>query len=100
MAQSQAQYTPAQILDLGRRAEADGRQDYALQLFRHLAEHYPGDPGTEPRRGEAPEHAVDRIEIFVDVFDRAQRVEQGAVCGQLRVGGDCPHHVLLFVRGG
>ena len=35
------QFTPAQILMTGQRAEAEGRHDFAVQFFRHLTEHYP-----------------------------------------------------------
>lgn len=35
------QFTPAQVLDAARRAEAEGRADYAQQFYRHLVEKYP-----------------------------------------------------------
>ena len=41
MAQTQVQYSPAQILDAARRAEADGRREYASQYFRLLVDQYP-----------------------------------------------------------
>jgi hypothetical protein len=34
------QFTPRQLLDAGRRAEAEGQLDHAIQLYRHLADHY------------------------------------------------------------
>ena len=36
------QFTPAQVLDAGRRAEAEARVEYAVQFYRHLVDHYPG----------------------------------------------------------
>ncbi len=44
MVQSQLNYTPAQLLDAARHAEADGRGECAEQLFRHLLEHFPSAP--------------------------------------------------------
>lgn len=40
MAQGTPQFTPAQILEAGRRAEADGRVEYAVQFYRHLTDHH------------------------------------------------------------
>lgn len=40
MAQSKQQFTPDQILEAGRRAEAQGQTDYALQFYKHLMEHH------------------------------------------------------------
>jgi hypothetical protein len=37
-----ATYTPAQILDMGRRAEAQGNFDYATQFYAYLTESFPG----------------------------------------------------------
>jgi len=34
------QYTPVQVLQAARRAEAEGKMDYALQFYRHLVEHH------------------------------------------------------------
>ena len=61
------QFTPAQVLDAARRAEAEGRIDYAQQFYRHLVEKYPstgeaamartslarfgGEPGMAPAFG-------------------------------------------------
>jgi hypothetical protein len=45
-----SQVTAAQVLDAGRRAEADGRVEYAIQFYRHLADHH----------GAAPEAAAAR----------------------------------------
>jgi hypothetical protein len=50
MAQSTPQFTAAQILEAGRRAEADGRVEYAVQFYRHLTDHH----------GRAPEAAAAR----------------------------------------
>ena len=40
MAQGSPQFTPRQLLDAGRRAEAEGKLDHANQLYRHLADHF------------------------------------------------------------
>jgi hypothetical protein len=34
------QFTPAQLIESGRRAEAEGRLDLAVQFYRHLTEHF------------------------------------------------------------
>ena len=39
MAQATQNYTAAQILEAGRRAEAEGRIDHAVQFYRHLTDH-------------------------------------------------------------
>ncbi|HUS96151.1 MAG TPA: hypothetical protein VMX97_05360 [Hyphomicrobiaceae bacterium] len=95
MAHSNPQFTPAQILAAGQRAEADGRIDDAIQFFRHLAEHYPetqeaGDAGealaritrrtTVPQargmQGGAPEH-----------FPRGRSDNGGPHAATVRPGG-------------
>jgi hypothetical protein len=38
--QGSPQFTPRQLLDAGRRAEAEGKLDHATQLYRHLTDHY------------------------------------------------------------
>jgi hypothetical protein len=35
-----ATFTPQQVLDAGRRAEADGRREYAIQFYRHLTDYW------------------------------------------------------------
>lgn len=40
MALASPQLTPAQLIESGRRAEADGRLDLAVQFYRHLTEHF------------------------------------------------------------
>ena len=44
MAQGTQQFSPAQILEAGRRAEIEGRVEYAIQFYRHLTEHMPRTP--------------------------------------------------------
>lgn len=41
MSQSPQQFTPAQILEAGQRAEAEGQVEYAIQFYRHLTDHLP-----------------------------------------------------------
>ncbi len=40
--QEPPQFTPSQVLEAGRRAEKEGRVEYAVQFYRHLVENYPG----------------------------------------------------------
>jgi len=51
MAQTSVQYTPVQVLQAARRAEAEGKMDYALQFYRHIVEHH----GTSVEAQEARE---------------------------------------------
>ncbi len=51
MAQASVQYTPVQVLQAARRAEAEGKMDYALQFYRHIVEHH----GTAVEAQEARE---------------------------------------------
>jgi hypothetical protein len=51
MAQASVQYTPVQVLQAARRAEAEGKMDYALQFYRHIVEHH----GTAAEAQEARE---------------------------------------------
>ena len=44
MAPTAAQFSPAQILEAGRRAENDGRVGYAIQFYRHLTDHHNWSP--------------------------------------------------------
>ena len=44
MVQASPHVTAAQVLEAGRRAEADGRVEYAVQFYRHLADHHAGAP--------------------------------------------------------
>jgi hypothetical protein len=37
-------YSPAEILEAGRKAESDGRRDYAIQFYRHLTDYYAATP--------------------------------------------------------
>ncbi len=51
MVQTSMQFTPVQVLQAARRAEAEGKMDYALQFYRHLVEQH----GTTPEAQEARE---------------------------------------------
>jgi hypothetical protein len=52
MAQASLQYTPVQVLQAARRAEAEGKMDYALQFYRHLVEqHSSSAEAQEAREG-------------------------------------------------
>lgn len=50
MAQAKPQFTPEQILEAGRRAEAQGQLDYAIQFYRHLTDHHANAPQTQAAR--------------------------------------------------
>ena len=82
MAQPQKQYAPVEILDLGRRAEADGRLDYALQLFHYLTEHYPGTPEAATASEALSRHQQSRP----DSGERARDAFQYAPNGSARGG--------------
>jgi len=45
------QFTPAQVVQAGRRAEKDGKPDLAAHFYRHVVEHY----GASPEAAEARE---------------------------------------------
>ena len=51
MVQTSMQFTPVQVLQAARRAEAEGKMDYALQFYRHLVEQH----GTTAEAQEARE---------------------------------------------
>src|SRR4029078_2806014 len=51
MVQTSVQFTPVQVLQAPRRAEAEGKMDYALQFYRHLVEQH----GTTAEAQEARE---------------------------------------------
>jgi hypothetical protein len=52
MVHASQQFTPAQLLDSGRRAETEGKLDLAAQFYRHLTDHYAYTPeAAEARNG-------------------------------------------------
>lgn len=44
------QYTSGQILAAARRAEAEGKLDYALQFYRHIVDHHSSEPEAQEAR--------------------------------------------------
>ncbi len=50
MAQTQVQFTPVQVLQAAKRAEAEGKMDYALQFYRHLVEQHGNSPEAQAAR--------------------------------------------------
>jgi hypothetical protein len=50
MTNSTSHFTAAQVLQAARRAEAEGKFDYALQFYRHLTDHYPDAPEAHEAR--------------------------------------------------
>lgn len=59
MAQPAAQFTPAQILAAGRRAEADGRLDDAAQFYAHITEHF-----RDTREADDAREAISRLALM------------------------------------
>jgi len=48
--QPKQQFTADQILEAGRRAEAQGQSEYAVQFYRHLTDHHPASPEASVAR--------------------------------------------------
>jgi hypothetical protein len=49
-ASSSVQFTPVLVLHAARRAEAEGKMDYALQFYRHLVEQHGSTPEAQDAR--------------------------------------------------
>jgi hypothetical protein len=81
MVQTAMQYTPAQVLQAARRAEAEGKMDYALQFYRHLVEQH----GATPEAQEARE-GLFRIAEWRWGEARIARRQEGAPAGQFALG--------------
>ena len=47
---SSVQFTPVQVLQAARRAEAEGKMEYALQFYRHIVEHHVSTPEAHEAR--------------------------------------------------
>jgi len=47
---SSVQFTPVQVLQAARRAEAEGKMEYALQFYRHIVEHHVSTPEAHDAR--------------------------------------------------
>jgi hypothetical protein len=60
------QFTPAQLIESGRRAEAEGRLDLAVQFYRHLTEHFAGAVEAAEAHG-----ALGRIGVWQSEGDAA-----------------------------
>ena len=56
------QFTPAQLLESGRRAESEGRIDFAIQFYRHLTDHYAPSPEAQVAR-EALARVAPKVEV-------------------------------------
>lgn len=50
MMHTSVQYTPLQVLQAARRAEAEGKMDYALQFYRHIVENHATTPEAQEAR--------------------------------------------------
>ena len=82
-------FTPQQVLDAGRRAEIEGRRDYAMQFYRHLTDHYADTAEAMAAReglarlsGRPPPAAPAQAEI------RPDRLVPPASSGGSAVGGN------------
>ncbi len=73
MVQTSVQFTPVQVLQAARRAEAEGKMDYALQFYRHLVEQH----GSAPEAQEARE-GLFRIAEWRWGEARVARAREGA----------------------
>lgn len=84
MAQASPQFSAAQILEAGRRAESDGRFDYAVQFYRHLTDHH----------GRTPEAASARESLSRLSARRAADPAAGSapVNGHAKANGHAPAH--------
>jgi hypothetical protein len=81
MVQTAMQYTPAQVLQAARRAEAEGKMDYALQFYRHLVEQH----GATSEAQEARE-GLFRIAEWRWGEARIARRQEGSPGGQFAQG--------------
>lgn len=63
------QFTPAQVLDAARRAESEGRTEFAVQFYRHLSTNFPGSP-----EAAAAEAGLARI-TPMQGFPASQRIQ-------------------------
>jgi hypothetical protein len=92
MVHARPQFTPAQLIESGRRAEAEGRLDLAVQFYRHLTEHFAeavevaeahgalGRIGTvQPRavHGSAGQHAAGQGNLWRQAGTRRDRYRIG-----------------------
>jgi len=67
MLQSSPTFTPPEILLAGRKAEAEGRLDYAVQFYRHLSDYY----ARTPEAAEARD-SLQRLNAFAAPEPRTQ----------------------------
>ena len=88
MAQAGSQFTAEQILEAGRRAEADGRIDYAIQFYRHLTDHLPRAAETAAAREALARIAQRRAETMNGYAGGAAAGQNGHTYGQ----GASAHH--------
>lgn len=91
--QTAAQYSPEQLIEAGRRAEAQGQVAYALQFYRFLAEQFPqSQEGAEARdalyRLSAPAAEPPRPPATLPVQQRGTRggPAAGPALGSLSAG--------------
>src|SRR5690349_4449418 len=76
MLQGAPELTPGQLLDAGRRAEAEGKVDLAVQFYLHLAEHF----------GQTPDAAEARSAIIrMAAAGRPRQVWQASTVTESRV---------------
>jgi hypothetical protein len=77
-------FTPAQLIDAGRRAEAEGRPDLAVQFYQHLTDNFAGAAETLEAHG-----ALGRIGVWQSEGDAgAQAVARRTLRRRLPSGRD------------
>jgi hypothetical protein len=62
------EFTPAQVLDAARRAESEGRTEFAVQFYRHLATSFPGTP-----EAAAAEAGLSHLSPFPELTGRQRQ---------------------------
>ena len=85
---SSPQFTPAQLIEAGRRAEAEDRLDLAAQFYGHLAEHF----------AEAPEAAEARASLRRIGAPPSSARAWNARGGEVHPAGASPHGAARAVR--
>jgi hypothetical protein len=85
MVQTSMQFTPVQVLQAARRAEAEGKMDYALQFYRHLVEQH----GTTAEAQEARE-GLFRIAEWRWGEARVARTREAGAPGQAQPSAQAP----------
>jgi len=76
MSETSQNYSPAQLLAIGQRAESEGKIEYATQFYMHLAEHY-----RHTAEGHEALYGLQRIEQYRQA--QAAQAAQAAAAQQI-----------------